>query len=58
MHLIALSGCPTIALFGFGSFPDKASPRGEKIKVLANEKLLELTVSEVEEAMTNLLKAD
>ena len=58
MHLIALSGCPTIALFGFGSFPDKASPRGEKIKVLANEKLLELTVSEVEEAMTILLKAD
>jgi len=58
MHLIALSGCPTIALFGLGSFPDKASPRGEKIKVIASEKLIELTVSEVEEAMTNLLKAD
>ena len=39
-------------------FPRKASPRGEKIKVLASEKLIELTVSEVEEAMTNLLKAD
>jgi len=58
MHLIALSGCPTIALFGLGSFPDKAAPRGENIKVLAGEKVTKLTANEVEEAMTNLLKAE
>ena len=58
MHLIALSGCPTVALFGLGSFPDKAAPRGAHVKVLVNENLINLAVNEVQVAIADLLEAN
>ena len=47
MHIIALTKCPTIAIFSTASFPEKAAPRGKHVKLLIKEKLSELSVEEV-----------
>jgi len=51
MHMVALSGCPTVAIFSTLSFPDKAAPRGDKVRVLVRENLSDLSVERVEEAL-------
>tara|TARA_E500000305_G_C4005589_1_gene229751 strand:- start:89 stop:1072 length:984 start_codon:yes stop_codon:yes gene_type:complete len=51
MHMAALSGCPTIAIFSTKSFPDKAAPRGENVSLLIEENLDDLTVECVWEAI-------
>jgi hypothetical protein len=47
MHIIALTKCPTIAIFSTASFPEKAAPRGEHIKLLVRDKLENLSLEEV-----------
>lgn len=50
MHLIAFTGCPTIALFSTASFPAKAAPRGEHVIVMEAERLADLAVDTVARA--------
>ncbi|MEO9904480.1 glycosyltransferase family 9 protein [Nisaea sp.] len=47
MHMAALSGCPTIAIFSTKSFPDKAAPRGENVSLLVEENLNDLAAESV-----------
>jgi ADP-heptose:LPS heptosyltransferase len=47
MHIIALTKCPTIAIFSTASFPEKAAPKGKHIKLLIREKLEDLSLDEV-----------
>jgi ADP-heptose:LPS heptosyltransferase len=58
MHIAALSGCPTVAIFSTASFPDKAAPRGDNVRVLVTESLSDLTVDEVAAAAETLLSRD
>ncbi|WP_323797151.1 glycosyltransferase family 9 protein [Nisaea sp.] len=43
MHMAALSGCQTIAIFSTKSFPEKAAPRGENVILLVEETLAKLS---------------
>ena len=54
MHMVAMTGCPTVAIFSTGSFPDKAAPRGDNVIVLSRDRLADLSVDEVDEALLNL----
>ena len=56
MHMAALAGCPTVALFSTGSFPDKAAPRGDHVRVLVRDALADLPVAEVAAAALALGK--
>jgi len=47
MHIIALTKCPTTAIFSTASFPEKAAPKGKHIKLLIREKLEDLSLEEV-----------
>ena len=47
MHIIALTKCPTTAIFSTASFPEKAAPKGKHIKLLIREKLEDLSLDEV-----------
>ncbi|UUX51314.1 glycosyltransferase family 9 protein [Nisaea acidiphila] len=55
MHIAALAGCQTVAIFSTGSFPDKAAPRGDNVQLLVAECLTELSVETVTQACENLL---
>ena len=46
-HLISLVGCPTIALFGGDSNPEKTGPVGPAARVVRAEALEQLTVADV-----------
>jgi len=47
MHIIAMTKCPTTAIFSTASFPEKAAPKGKHIKLLIREKLEDLSLDEV-----------
>ena len=51
MHMAALTGCPTIAIFSTKSFPDKAAPRGDNVSLLIEENLDDLAVESIWEAI-------
>jgi ADP-heptose:LPS heptosyltransferase len=51
MHMVAMTDCPTVAIFSTGSFPDKAAPRGPEVTVLVRDTLSDLLVDEVEAAL-------
>ena len=51
MHMVAMTGCPTAAIFSTASFPDKAAPRGPTVTVLTRDVLSDLSVDEVEAAL-------
>jgi len=54
MHLIAASGCPSVVLFSHESDPTLCAPRG-RVAVLRRPSLADLQVSEVEQAVAELL---
>lgn len=54
MHMAALAGCKTIAIFSTSSFPDKAAPRGENVVLLVEEKLEDLSTDRVWESWSAL----
>ena len=47
MHIIALTKCPTTAIFSTASFPEKAAPKGKHIRLLIRERLEDLSLDEV-----------
>jgi ADP-heptose:LPS heptosyltransferase len=51
MHMVAMTGCRTVAIFSTASFPDKAAPRGPSVTVLVREVLSTLSVDDVEAAL-------
>ncbi len=52
MHIIAAAGCPSLVLFSAASDPAHSSPRGKSVEVLQRESLDDLSVDEVEKAIT------
>ena len=58
MHMVAMTGCATIAIFSTASFPDKAAPRGSGVTVLVRKVLSDLPVDEVEAALLALAGAN
>lgn len=56
MHMVAMTGCPTVAIFSTGSFPDKAAPRGDGVIVLSRDVLSDLSADEVDDALTKLAR--
>jgi ADP-heptose:LPS heptosyltransferase len=53
-HLVAATGCPTLALFGADSDPALCAPRGPATEVLRHIPLGELTVAQVAAAVSAL----
>ena len=51
LHMIALAGCPTVALFSAASNPDKHRPRGPAVVCLRRERLEDLPVEAVRAAL-------
>jgi ADP-heptose:LPS heptosyltransferase len=54
-HLVATSGCPTLALFGGESDPALCAPRGLRVGVLRHDPLAALGVEEVRMALAGVL---
>jgi len=52
MHIAAICGCPAVVLFSGESDPAITAPRGADVQVLRREKLADLPVSEVAEALS------
>jgi len=52
MHIAAISGCPSVVLFSGESDPAITAPRGDDVQILRREKLADLPVSEVAEALS------
>ncbi|MEO5335491.1 MAG: glycosyltransferase family 9 protein [Magnetospirillum sp. WYHS-4] len=55
MHLIALSGCPSLVLYSAASDPALCSQRGPRVTLLRRDDLADLGVDEVEAAMNPIL---
>ncbi len=51
MHIAAVSGIASVVLFGAGSEPSRAAPRGLRVTVLQRSPLATLSVPEVLEAV-------
>lgn len=58
MHLIAVTGCPSVALFSAASNPAMCAPRGEKVRVLQRDPLEDLAVDEVFSMLKPWLRLD
>jgi ADP-heptose:LPS heptosyltransferase len=56
MHMIGLTGCPSLVLFSSSSNPKKHAPKGDKISVLQEDNLKNLTSSAVEKEISKILK--
>ena len=52
MHLIAIAGCPAIALFSGASDPTLCAPRGRRVTILRRESLATLAPEEVMAALS------
>jgi ADP-heptose:LPS heptosyltransferase len=52
MHIAAVTGCPSVVLFSKESDPSITAPRGDDVQVLRREKLGDLPVSEVADALS------
>ena len=55
MHLIAAAGCPALVLFSAASDPELTAPRGKRVEILRRERLADLAVADVQEALASLL---
>lgn len=58
MHIAALTGCPTVAIFSAGSFPDKAAPRGQNVALLVAEDLATLSIKQVNDTAIAMLEPE
>lgn len=54
-HMIALAGCPLVALYGKASDPVKLRPIGDRVEMVSTAELARLEVEEVEAAVARLL---
>lgn len=50
MHLAAVCGCPSIVLFSHASDPDLCGPRGPRVTILQNDRIMDISVQQVVEA--------
>lgn len=57
MHLIGLTGCPTVSLFSGRTNPAQSKPLGPAVTVLQREPLAALPVAEVAAALSALMSA-
>lgn len=55
-HLVAVAGCPTLALFGEDSDPALCAPRGPRVAVLRHQPLSALPLAAVQAAITDLTR--
>jgi ADP-heptose:LPS heptosyltransferase len=46
-HLIAMSGCPTVALFSGGTDPGKSAPIGDAVTVIQSEPIDDISLDDV-----------
>jgi len=51
MHIVAAAGCPALVLFSAASDPALCAPRGERVVILRRERLAELPLAAVLEAL-------
>ena len=51
MHLVAAAGCPALVLFSAASDPTLCAPRGERVVVLRRERLADLPLAAVLQAL-------
>jgi len=54
MHLISLSGTPSVALFGSDSDPSLCAPRGDKVCILAAPEISAHSATDVKAALAKL----
>jgi ADP-heptose:LPS heptosyltransferase len=54
-HMIAMVGCPLVAIFGSSSNPIKSRPLGNRVEMIAADDLAQLDVETVEAAVERLL---
>lgn len=47
MHIIAVTGCPSVLLFSYSSIPEHYAPRGFKAQVIHKKDLKDVSVEEV-----------
>ena len=52
MHIVAVTGCPSILLFSYSSIPEHYAPRGFKAQVIHKKNLADVSVEEVLEKMS------
>jgi len=57
LHMIALAGCPTVALFSAASNPHKHRPRGPAVVALRRDPLADLSLAAVQEAIHSVRTA-
>jgi ADP-heptose:LPS heptosyltransferase len=57
-HLVALAGCPTVALFSAASDPAKTAPRGARVRELYASSLADLAVDRVAAAVDDLIRTN
>lgn len=57
MHMIAPTGCPTLALFSGASNPKRHSPRGLRVKVVQELRLADLSADRVRTEFYTLMNA-
>lgn len=55
MHLVAMSGCPTLVLFSVESDPALCAPRGKRVEVVRRDELATLSVEDVAAEADRLL---
>ena len=55
VHMAAVAGCPTIALFGDASHPERSAPQGRAVRTLRSVPLDELPVDAVIRAIRKML---
>ena len=51
MHIVGLTGCPTLVLFSAASDPNRSAPLGRDVGVMQAERLADLTVDAVDAAL-------
>ena len=55
MHVAAIAGCPTVVLYSAESDPALCAQRGKAVKILRSDRLADLKVDEVTEALEGSL---
>ncbi len=54
MHMLAIAGCPCVALYSFASDPALCAQRGPKVEILRTERLNDLSEDEVWQKVTEI----
>ena len=55
IHVIALSGAPTLGLYGRALPPEKLVPKGPRVETLIGDSIADIETAAVAEALSGLL---